>query len=577
VSESLIPPETGRVQITVQGQSNLGVADAYPRLNPSENRYQLADNLTWTVGRHTLKTGFDFVNTQDYNDILRNRNGTYTYPTFTAFAQDFSGNTAGSKRWQSFSQRFGNPVADTTIRDYNFYVQDQFRVSKGLTLNYGIRYEYATFSQPTLVNPDYPQTGKINQPGTNWAPRFGMAYSLNDKTVIRAGYGMFYARFQGGLINTFFLENGIYQKQISLNGSVPADVAIGPVFPTILPGIDRNPPAGTVDVTFAAPNLRNPYTQQGDIAIERELTRNLGITASYVWSRGVQLTSVRDLNVGPLGPEVTYRINDTSGNQVGTYTTPTYRLANRVDTRWRRVSQVENGSNSYYNALVLQVRKRASKGFEGSAAYTWSHAIDFNQGGGNDNIFFSSGPKSLFNGDYRLDKSSSALDQRHRLVMTAIYMPTLMKRNTAVARYLVNNWQLSTIATFASAQAQTPTITVSGNPFSGAAFNTSLNGFGASSRVPFIPAASLDIDQIYRFDSRLTKVLPFNERYQLHINFEAFNMFNSPYYTSVNGQAFQASGGVLTPTARLGEGSATQGFPDGTNARRAQVSARFIF
>jgi hypothetical protein len=525
-----------------------------------------------------VKAGFDFVNTRDYNDILRNRNGTYSYPTFTAFAQDFSGNTTGAKRWQSFSQRFGNPVVDTTIRDYNFYVQDQFRITKNLTVNYGLRYEYATFTQPTLINPDYPQTGKINQPGKNFAPRFGLAYAFNDgKTVIRAGYGIFYARFQGGLINTLHLENGIYQKQISLNGAVPADQALGPVFPAILPGIDRNPPAGTVDVTFAGPDFRNPYTQQGDIAIERELRNNLALTVSYVWSRGVALTTARDLNIGPLGPDVSYRINDASGNQVGTYTTPTYRLANRVDTRWRRVSMLDNGGNSYYNGMIVQVRKRLSKGFEGSAAYTWSHAIDYNQGGGNDNIFFSAGPRSLFNGDYKGDKSTSSLDQRHRLVATAIYMPTFMKSDSAVAKYLVNNWQLSTVATFASAQNQTPTIFVSGNPFTGAAMNTSLNGFGASSRVPFLPAASLDIDQIYRFDTRLTKILPFNERYQLHLNFEAFNMFNSPYYTAVNGQAFEARSGVLTPTPRLGEGSATQGFPDGTNARRAQVSLRFIF
>ncbi|MBL8174985.1 MAG: hypothetical protein JNK48_09960, partial [Bryobacterales bacterium] len=124
---------------------------------------------------------------------------------------------------------------------------------------------------------------------------------------------------------------------------------------------------------------------------------------------------------------------------------------------------------------------------------------------------------------------------------------------------------------------QTPTIFVSGNPFAGAAFNTSLNGFGGSSRVPFLPAASLDIDQIYRTDARLTKILPFNERYQLHLNFEAFNVFNHVSNTAVNGQAFQATNGVLSPTPRLGEGSASQGFPDGTNARRAQVSLRFIF
>ena len=570
-------PSIGALTLSVNGQNNVGIADTYPRLNPSENRYQLADNLTWTAGKHTLKFGFDYVNTLDYNSILRNRFGTYSYATFTNFALDLSGPTAGGKRWQSYSQRFGNPVAETWIHDYNFYVQDQFRITPKLTVNYGVRYEYASFSQPTMTNPDYPQTGRIRQPGDNWAPRAGIAYALNEKTVIRAGYGIFYARFQGGLINTFFLENGLYQKQISLNANIAADLAIGPNFPNRLQGIDRNPPAGTVSVTFAAPDFRNPYTQQGDVAIERELTRTLGLTVSYLWSRGKQLTTARDLNIGALGPDVTYRINDASGAQVGSYTTPTYRLANRIDTRWQRVNQIENGGLQYYDGLVVQVNKRMSKGMQGSVAYTWSHAIDFNQGGGNDNIFFSSGPRGLANGDYKQDKSSSSLDQRHRFVGTFVYAPTFNWATGWGGKYLVNNWQLSGIVTLASSFAQTPTIFVSGVPFTGAAFNTSLNGFGASSRVPFLPAASLNVDKVYRMDARLTKVLPFTERMNLQLSFEAFNVWNNPSYTARNGQMYSATGGVLTPTANFGLGSQTQGFPDGTNARRAQVSARFVF
>ncbi|HEU0124271.1 MAG TPA: TonB-dependent receptor [Bryobacteraceae bacterium] len=579
VNASLIPALTGSVQITVQGQTNLGVADAYPRLNPSENKNQIADNLTWTVGKHTIKFGGDFVNARDYNNILRNQNGTYVYPTFTAFAQDLTDNPSGTKRWTSYSQRFGQPVVDTTIRDISFYAQDQYRITQKLTINYGLRYEYQWFTQPRIVNPDYAaQTGHIPSYGKNFAPRIGFAYAMNNnKTVLRAGYGIFYARTPGGLINTLHLENGVVQKQISLNSAVPADLAIGPVFPNKLAGIDRNPPAGTIDISVPDANLRNPYTQQGDVGIEHEITRDLGITASYLWSRGVQLYTVRDLNVGAMGPNVTYRINDASGNQVGTYSTPSYLLANRIDTRWRSVNQIENGGRSYYDAMVLQMRKRFSQMWEGSIAYTWSHAIDLNQGGGNDNIFYSGRPRSLVNGDYRQDKSSSSLDQRHRFVGTAIFTPVFTKKTDWFSKFIVNGWQLSNIFTGASSQPQTPTIFVSGNPFAGAAFNTSLNGFGGSTRVPFLPAASLDIDTIVRLDSRLSKILAITERYQLFLNFEAFNVFNHVSNTSVNGQAYQATNGVLSVTPRLGEGSASQGFPDGTNARRAQFSVRFVF
>ncbi|PYT17193.1 MAG: hypothetical protein DMG59_08045, partial [Acidobacteria bacterium] len=227
--------------------------------------------------------------------------------------------------------------------------------------------------------------------------------------------------------------------------------------------------------------------------------------------------------------------------------------------------------------LVLQLRKRWSKGLFASVAYTWSHAIDDNQGGGSSNLFFSGAPSSVFNGDYNAEKGSSVLDQRHRLAISFIEQPTFLHRDGAVARYLVNNWQLSVLATLASTHPATATILVSGTPFTGAAFNGSLNGLGGSSRVPFYPVNSLDVDQTYRADARISKILPFNERFKLYLNFEAFNVTNTVSNTGIFTQAFTASGLKLTPTPGLGVGNASGGFPDGTNARRAQVSARFVF
>ena len=182
--------------------------------------------------------------------------------------------------------------------------------------------------------------------------------------MLRAGYGIFHARLQTGLLNTFFLENGLYQKAISLATNNAADAALAPVFPNRLAGIDRNPPAGTVNVTMAAKDFRTPYTQQGDVALEHEVTRNLGVTVNYIWSRGLHLTSVTDINVGPFGDPVTYRINDASGSQVGTYTTPTYRRGLRPNSNWAGINVVDAGGNSYYNALAVQVRKRLSRGLK---------------------------------------------------------------------------------------------------------------------------------------------------------------------------------------------------------------------
>ena len=303
-NDALGIPGIGFLGISITGQSNLGTATDYPRTNPSENRFQYADTLTRTRGRHTVKFGVDITRTEDYTNLLFNRTGTYTFPSFSALALDLSGNTTGAKDWSTFSQAIGNPEVDLYITDYTAFVQDQFKATSRLTLNVGVRYDYTQLPQPTLTNPDYPATGRIPSYNKQFAPRIGFAYSLDNqsKTVIRAGYGMFYGRYPGGLINTFLLGNGLYQKSISLNSSNAADKATGPVFPNVLPNTGSfNPPAGSVSLNIASQDFRTPYTQQADIAIERQLSKTLAVTASYIWSRGLHLTSVKDINIGAPG------------------------------------------------------------------------------------------------------------------------------------------------------------------------------------------------------------------------------------------------------------------------------------
>jgi len=567
----------GFISLSVGGQS-LGAGASYlPRVNPNEQRFQFADNLSWTVGKHAMKFGVDIASTHDYVLSMTNQFGSYVYGNVTAFAQDFSGNTAGGKRWQSYYQTLGTPSVEFTIRDHGVYAQDQYRVTPKLTLNYGVRYEYAALPQPTITNPDFPQTGVIPSSKRNFAPRLGIAYALGDKTVVRASYGMFHARYTGVLISSLFTNNAVYQKSLSLTGSNAAQLAVGPVFPNRLASSDLARSGSIVE--FADPNLRTPYTQQGTLAIERELTPNMGLTVSYLWSRGLQNMGVRDLNAGELGPEVTYRIADASGNIVGAYSTPTYLLANRVNKNYTRILQVENGVNSYYNALTAQLRRRFSKGFQASVSYTWAHAIDYKQGTYQDNLGFSSidSYSNSWNGNYKADKGSSLLDQRHRMVISFVEQPTFVRRDGAFYKYLVNNWQLSGLATLAAGRPQTSYIQVSGTPFTGSAFSSTLNGFGGNSRVPFWSTSHIYTPASYRADARISKILPFSERYRAYLNFEVFNVTNTSADTSLNGQAFTLRSGILSPTPAYGTGRASGGFPDGTNARRAQVSARFIF
>src|ERR1035441_9729582 len=115
------------------------------------------------------------------------------FPYTTLFAEDFSGNTTGARNWETYSQRFGNPIFDQTVRDYSLFTEDQFRVNSHLTLHYGLRYEYSALPQPKQANPDYPDSGRIGSAKTNLAPRVGGAVAFNHtRTVVRGGYGIFY-------------------------------------------------------------------------------------------------------------------------------------------------------------------------------------------------------------------------------------------------------------------------------------------------------------------------------------------------------------------------------------------------
>ncbi len=558
----------------------LGAINYLPRVEPNETRNEFADNASWIKGRHILKFGVDFATTNDYSYFIQNLNGTYTYQTVTRFAQDYTGNTTGAKDWQSYSQTFGNPALNTRINDTGLYAQDQWRATDKLTVNVGLRYEYSQLPQPKVCNPDYPDTCHIYSSPTNFMPRVGLAYRLNDKTVVRAGYGMYYARVAGATLQDLFEGNGVTTKSISLSATQASQLAVGPVFPNTLSGVPAGLNLAASSIQFASPNWKTPYSEQGTFAIERQVVKDVGLTASYIWSRGVQLYGVRDLNLPTTSTNYTYIIDDANGNQTGTFTTPVL-TGTRPDPRYAGVYQDENGVTSFYNALAVQVNKRFAHGFQGLLSYTWSHEIDDGQSYGQStaNLYLSNSFSWLDNGNYKADKGNGLEDQRHRLVLSWIWAPTLTHSNSAFAKYLVNNWQLASITTIGSSRPYaSPTVRLNDTPVTGMFSNFSLNGSGLSGRVPFWAVDSVYQPALYRADARISKIIPFGEVKKLYLNFEAFNISNSWSPTSMSTQAFTETKGVLTltPTA-YNQGLSDAAAPDGTEARRLQVSARFSF
>ncbi len=585
-------PVTGPASVSITNTGgNIFYPNGYPRLNPSETRYQLADTFSINIGRHALKVGGDWSTVEDYVNRLANRFGTYSYPSFNAFALDFTGNTTGAKNYNNYTQTFGNPIVSIRVSDTALFVQDQWKVNSRLTISPGARYEVSFLPQPKVTNPLWPQTAVVPQTRLNFAPRFGIAYTLNNKTVLRAGYGLFYNRYNSSTVSNAFTTNGEFQKSYALNNAALINAG-GPVFPNNLSAVPNV--TGTASVLFLDKTWRNPYSQQATFAIERQLDKNTSLTVSYVWSNGMHLLQTRDVNMGAPTTSHTFPILDTAGNQVSSYTTPLYLSSNRINTAFNSIYQLESAGKSSYNGLLTQLTRRYSNWFSGNIAYTWSHTIDNNQGGGGNTLFGSTFPTSVFNGDYNGERGNASTDQRQRMVVNEIIAPVFTRTNDWVSRTFVNGWQLSLVNTAATSFGIAPTLSVRDRPFVNgvqvATFSTfSLNGLGGSGRVPWLDPASLKLGNIHKLDARLQKTFTMTEKVKLNIFFEAFNVFNrvivagpgariAQQYTAIRQTSGPLNGiTAIVPNAPFGTIVQTQAPPDGTTARRAQVGLRLYF
>ena len=583
-SDNLLP-SIGAIGLSVgtPALSNLGYATGYPRLLPSELRYQGSDTLSFTTGPHSMKFGFDYQHVEDYIYSIPNVYGTYSYNTLTDFALDYGG--TGAKNWARYQQTFGNPIIDLNFGSYSLFAQDEWHVTPKLTLSPGVRYEKTFLPEPSVANPAFPQTGHIPQTSYNVAPRFGVAYQLNEKTVFRGGYGMFYNRYAAAGIENLFLNNGLNQASYTLFGTTASQLLAGPSFPNRLASQPNVSGAATVD--FADPAWRNAYSQQATAAIERQIAPNTSLTVSGVWSRSLHITSASDANAGAPAGAYPYAILNSAGQQVGTYTTPLY--TTRINPRYGSIIELQSNANSYYDGLIVQVQRRYSRWFQADAAYTWSHTIDDNIGGAAGGPGGSSGilyvpfaPTSVFNGNIKGEKGSSSNDQRHRLVLNGVFNPAFTKGNSWMDRYVINGWQLSVISTFASSFPLPPTISVNSRYLpAGLITTSSINGLGGSTRVPFESTSALNVAPTYRTDARLSRIIPIGERFKVQLMFEATNAFNhfilqgaTPRITNQY-STVPFNGGVgLMPNAQYGMPTQTQAPPDGTTARRAQAAVR---
>lgn len=560
-------PSTGTLGLDIAG-SQFGANPQLP-IALEEKRWQLIDNLTLAAGGHAFKLGVDLSFNQDWNRQIINSGGDYFYPTLTAFAEDFSGNTTSKKDYSTFIQGFGQPVVNLHSKWLNVYAQDTWSPTRRLTIVVGVLWEKPFLPKPTDTNTTFYQTGSISSPDIDFSPRVGLAYRLGDRTVVRVGVGSFYQPYTGSLLESLFTGNAIYQ----LTSVMTPQESAAPIYPKIL-GSPYAIPAGSTEVIYSNSKFRVPLAAEGTISIERRLGKDLTVSLNYLYDRGISLWTASDVNLNLPTVTKTYTIDNAAGTAVSTDPTLLYNV--KTNTSFSQVFALGNDGKSEYSGAWIQIRKPLWRGVTLEGSYTWSHATNDMSGAAGVAGFI---PMTTIPGGYRGDQGRASYEQPDRGVIVLTWQPVFSKGDSMMTRYFINGWSVSAGATLSSGIRETPTVLVNGQQFAGVTleYPDTMNGSGGWNRVPFEGINSLSTGPEYNVDARLTRALPFSERVRGMLMFEAYNAFNMQFNTSVNTLAYLATSGILRPVAGVGLGNSAGGYPWGDNARHLQIALRVTF
>jgi hypothetical protein len=520
-------PAGPRIQIS--GVANWGRDVNFPVLL-NETRYQGTHSTSWTKGRHFWKFGADIQYVGATSSFPVNFGGTFTFASLADFA-------AG--KVNTFSQGFGDPSIRLPDKLYGFFAQDTFQVSNRLTLVSGLRYEYD--AQPQGLRRDrsnpiqqYLQTG-VNRDGKDFAPRFGLTYSLDreGKTVLRAGYGIFYDKL-------FLLtaRNALLARVSVTESSVPAtaQLALGafPQSAQLPPGVPLPQPS----LSITDSRMDTPYAQQANIGLERQLGESWLVGTGYTWVRGVRLLESNNINLAP--PTILTPANAASlgvpspvPQQIGR---PYYTV--RLNSTFNAVQEVSASGGSTYNGLEITLQKRFSHGFQFRANYTLSKAID------NASDFVQAQqPNDPYTPS--AERSVSNEDQRHRFTLTGVWQ--LPYHGAAggkrLLRALAADWTLSSLATIHSGIPYNVVVGSDVNGDQNSSTDRPLIGGVPLGRNTYIGPGATTVNL------RISREIPVRESVRFQLLGEAFNLMNHVNYTFVN----TTWGTGLAPRSTLGQ------------------------
>src|SRR6266850_2413176 len=478
------PNTAGLPPIEINGLVRLGTSPWRPQFQISQV-WQILDNLSWLKGSHSFKFGYEHRHSSNnFLDIRAPQgeigaNGIYTGGGGFGVADFLLGNVD--------SIVFVTP---TVVHSYqygnSFYAQDTWRVRKDLTITYGLRYELFT---PTLNHQNQMSNftpangGGLFSAGTSglfarslihpdrndWAPRVGFSYHPWDRVVFRGGFGTFYQHSVRIGSESILALNPPFVNSYSLseiNGSTTTEFQLRNGFPlaTLTAG-----PLNLAQLQIRAqdPNQRTSYVQQVSFGPEIQLNASTGLDISYVGNFARKMNRLRNGNQGQItgftpggAPIVAFpyaNLNDAAGDHAF-------------------LELATNDGNSSYNALLVSLKRRYTKGMAFGVSYTWSH----NTANFIDNLTGGAFPQNTYN--YGAERGDSMFDVRHRFVTYLTYELPIGKGKKymdqgGVANVVLGGWQVNTIIT---SQTGT-TIQVNGIDFSGTgSFNPRPNCVGSA-------------------------------------------------------------------------------------------------
>lgn len=411
------------------------------------NNYQIVDNVIYIRGSHSMKFGIDLRRQEQaavFNPSLRGR---VSYSSLNNLVSD-----------TALTATINTPLPGVPTKqhykynDYFFFVQDEWRATKNLTLSYGIRYEspgnalqYLKDLNTRVVaqynnNPGFVMDQPPGRDTNNWAPRFGFNYRIgkgwgplgfltgDSKSVLRGGYSRTYDLiFNNMALNVFsaFPFTLVVNPQLQGAWTSIANVRAGQI-PTI-----SNPlliTRTTADKTFRA-----PLAEQFALQIQRELGQNWALTVGGVSTKGTALFQSLDGNPTVPGTNGTQRVDPTRGI----------------------IRQRANSASSIYHSLQASLEKRLSKGVSMATHYTWSAFIDdasevFNASTAGEVAV----PQNSF--DRRSDRGRSTYDRPHRFVVNGVWELPFLRAQKGIAGSILGGWQVSGFLTFQSGSPFSP-------------------------------------------------------------------------------------------------------------------------